>query len=301
MYGPGVSFHTNARGFRGTAEVPDLIPVRKRRIVCSGDSFALGFGVDDASTWCQKLSTIDPSLETVNMGQGGYGFDQIFLWYQRDAADFEHHVHLFTFITDDLNRMQRTEFFGYGKPFLSLAGDQLIVENTPVPRLPYLFPWLTRNLGQLSKLRTVRVIKMAKNAWFGGANANAPRRQDVLDRESAQVVEHLLKELKQLNDKRSSVPVVVHLPAIEDYNSKVSQGWRDVISAHAAAAGISYVDLSVELRALSKREAISLFLREDEVTYADAAGHYNVQGNEFIAQALYARLTEIPDVARAIR
>jgi hypothetical protein len=93
----------------------------------------------------------------------------------------------------------------------------------------------------------------------------------------------------------------VHLPAIEDYNSKVSQGWRDVISAHAAAAGLSYVDLSVELRALSKREAISLFLREDEVTYADAAGHYNVQGNEFIAQALYARLTEIPDVARAIR
>lgn len=41
-----------------------------------GGSFTLGYGVGDADTWCALLQTIDPRLETVNMGQAGYGLDQ---------------------------------------------------------------------------------------------------------------------------------------------------------------------------------------------------------------------------------
>ena len=62
--------------------------------------------------------SLDPRLETLNMGQGGYGVDQAYLWYKRDAAKFEHQVHLLAFITDDFVRMQSDRFRGYGKPVI---------------------------------------------------------------------------------------------------------------------------------------------------------------------------------------
>jgi len=63
LYGPGASLHTNAQRFRGTRDVPRAAPAGRVRIVCSGDSFALGYGVGDDATWCQQLSALDPRIE----------------------------------------------------------------------------------------------------------------------------------------------------------------------------------------------------------------------------------------------
>ena len=53
------------------------MPPGKTRIICSGDSFTLGFGVDNEHTWPQQLAARNANLETVNMGQGGYGADPL--------------------------------------------------------------------------------------------------------------------------------------------------------------------------------------------------------------------------------
>lgn len=123
MYGPGVALHTNARGFRGQDAVADSVATGKRRVVCSGDSFTLGHGVADEETWCSVLGS--DALETVNMGQLGYGIDQAYLWYMRDARTLDHHVHLLAFVTDDFRRMALDRFLGYAKPLLSPQGDSL--------------------------------------------------------------------------------------------------------------------------------------------------------------------------------
>jgi len=72
LYDPGLGLSTNSRRFRGRRETDDRIPAGKIRIVCSGDSYTLGYGVSDAHTYPQKLESLDPRLEVVNMGQGGY-------------------------------------------------------------------------------------------------------------------------------------------------------------------------------------------------------------------------------------
>ena len=123
MYGPGVGLTINAQGFRSTEPTPTRTAGGAIRLVCSGDSFTLGYGVADDATWCHQLAEIDPRLETVNMGQGGYGFDQAWLWYRRDGAPLEHRIHVFAFITDDFRRMERDRFLGYAKPLLGVDGD----------------------------------------------------------------------------------------------------------------------------------------------------------------------------------
>lgn len=120
-------------------------------MICSGDSFTLGYGVRDDETWCHQLMQLDDRLETVNMGQGGYGFDQAYLWFRRDGVRLAHHVQVFAFISDDFRRMERVEFIGYAKPVLRVVGDSLRVDNVPVPRRGYgVASWFTRNAEPLS-------------------------------------------------------------------------------------------------------------------------------------------------------
>jgi hypothetical protein len=299
LYGTGRSLHTNARGFRGTEEVSAIVAPGRRRVICSGDSFALGYGVDDRDTWCRRLSDRDPRLETVNMGQGGYGIDQAYLWYKRDAAEIEHQLHLFSFVTHDVHRMQSDTFLGYGKPVLTIVDGALVVENVPVPRWPYLLPWLTRNLPALSSLR---IVGLAGALGMGGDDAatSTATAQGDRDLRTSRVIRELFRELAALNRKRSSVAVAVHLPVIEDIDRHFSQRWVKALREHAEAAGILYVDLLPELRRLSTDEAKSLFILPGGPGFARAELHYNEKGNRFISEVLYRRLMAHPTVTRAL-
>ena len=140
MYGPQLYLKTNGQRFRNDRDFPATVSDQQLRVVCSGDSFTLGYGVDNRQPWCQQLSQLDSRLETVNMGQGGYGLDQAYLWYKRDGAQLGPDLHLFAFITVDFERMQQDNFLGYGKPVLTIRDNELAVENVPVPNGPSICP-----------------------------------------------------------------------------------------------------------------------------------------------------------------
>ena len=55
MYGHDVYFSTNSQRYRNANDFTPEVPAGKVRIICSGDSFTLGFGVDDDHTFCQQL------------------------------------------------------------------------------------------------------------------------------------------------------------------------------------------------------------------------------------------------------
>src|SRR5262249_43351639 len=119
LFGEGRSLTTNARGFRGAREVDDEIPAGRYRIVCVGDSFTLGYGVGDESTYEAYLERALPALETVNMGQGGYGVDQAYLWYLRDGRSLHADLLLLAAIAPDWERMLDARFQGeFPKPVL---------------------------------------------------------------------------------------------------------------------------------------------------------------------------------------
>ncbi|MDY6806290.1 MAG: hypothetical protein SXA11_21140, partial [Cyanobacteriota bacterium] len=64
LYGPGIDFQTNSQRFRNNKDFTVAVPKGKLRVICSGDSFTMGWGVSNEENWCHKLTAIDDRLET---------------------------------------------------------------------------------------------------------------------------------------------------------------------------------------------------------------------------------------------
>lgn len=87
-----VNIKINSLGFRNR-EIDVKKPEDVYRIVCLGDSFTMGYGVEAENTWCSKLekllnkypppikSTIK-RIEVINCGVGGYGTRQEIAFYR---------------------------------------------------------------------------------------------------------------------------------------------------------------------------------------------------------------------------
>lgn len=275
MYGEGVYLETNSQGLRSSREFSQQVPEGRTRIVCSGDSFTLGYGVSNDETWCELLNGFDERLETVNMGQGGYGLDQAYLWYLRDGEALEHDILLFAFITEDLQRMRHREFVGYGKPQLRLEDGELVVGNQPVPEFG---PRLKRSLESLEFLRNLRISSIL-GAGLGALRSSVG--QDEMDeQEMFEIAATIFKDLHRISQEKGRKLVLVHLPTKEDYPSAQSAGMRGWIAEGAARYGIPYVDLIEGIDDVPVPEMVRLF----------RSAHYSVPGNQYIADRLYAGL-----------
>ncbi len=290
LYGPGIGVTIGPQGFRGPGDYAPEAPAGRVRIVCSGDSFTFGYGVADGDTWCHQLQARDARYETLNLGQGGYGLDQAYLWYRRDALRFAHQVQILAFITVDFARMGRDRFAGYPKPRLELAAGELSVRNVPVPRRSDLAPWLARNRSAIEGLFTVHVARKL----FAGDTDPAP------GREVRPVVRRVLQELAQLHAQRRSQLILVYLPDGTSGSDKTLE-WRRYLGSVAAEIEVSYLDLAGHFDALDPQQRDGLFLGRGALEYAEAAGHYTAAGNVLVAQALLDRLDKLPAVQDRLR
>jgi hypothetical protein len=312
MFGPGIYLRTNSQGFRNNHDFEIAVPDGKYRIVCSGDSFTLGYGVDNDHTWCQLLATFDPRLETLNMGQGGYGVDQMYLWYKRDGAKFEHEVHLLAFITSDFNRMQSDTFLHYGKPLINIENGKLVVKNVPVPRRPYdLIFWLTDNaLPHLGGLRTVELLtRVGRKLRFAPDTAASKETIERIAEErmerTQKVLVKIFEDLKHLSAESSAKLVLVYLPTRGDYEDKVSGTdivsdtdiWIKFIEKESQDLGIPLINVVSAFRSLPRSRTESMFIWAGQLKYAHAGGHLNDQGNKFVAEVIYQGLKIDPAIS----
>jgi hypothetical protein len=294
MYGPGIPLHTNSQRFRHSGDLSPEVPAGRQRLIVTGDSFALGYGVGDEDTWCSQLAHIDPRLEVVNLGQGGYGLDQAWLWYRRVRDDFAHDIHLFTFVTADFARMPHTEFTGYGKPVLVVRDGGIDVENTPVPQTPYVLARIAHNGAALRQLNTYRVAGRLLSPVVPPPEADAALQQ------SRDVTAAIARELQSFHREHGSLLVFVHLPMAGDYRQP-DTAWHEFLQQESEREGWIYLDLIPDFQQLSADEVPTLFLQEGEVAYPGAAGHYNAAGNAYIASLLYRRLLELDGIAARIQ
>jgi len=276
LYGPGISLHTNAQAFRGDHDITRAVPAGRIRVICSGDSFTLGYGVRDNETWCHQLSVLDPRLETVNMGQGGYGLDQAYLWYKRAGLPLDHQLHLVAFITDDFLRMQLDDFVGYGKPLLGLRGDSIAVLNAPVRKRSGLGRWW---LAKGHMVTNLNIVQLANRVF---SDPPQDRYNAARNDSTRTVVARIFQDLARINAAKNSRLVLVYLPGASDYRrDEPPPSWRSFVTEEAARQGIQFIDLFEPLRRLPPTQIDSLYLQD---------GHYSARGNEFIARAIQGAL-----------
>ncbi len=288
VYGPGMYFQTNSQSFRNKEDFEITVPVGKTRIICSGDSFTLGVPVDNDSTWCQLLTKKNSRLEVVNLGEAGYGIGQAYLKYKRDGRVLDHDLHIFSFIYDDFRRMGLYTYVAYDKPVVKLENEQIVVDNIPVPRRSSSMTWLLLNRNLFRQLKTVELGgKLLERIKPSPEN---PERTDVS--QTRETVLRVFEDLSLMNRQKDSTVVFVYLAesiqSIVDMPPKVD-AWRKFIHRELGNRNLLFIDLVGEFRALPASKLKEMF----NPTF----GHYSKQGNQFVADILYKRLINIPEVS----
>ena len=283
MYGPGIRLRTNRQGFRNDHDIAEAVPPGKYRLICSGDSFTLGYGVADHETWCARLEALDPRLETVNMGQGGYGVDQAFLWFRRDARALQHHLHLFAFITGDFDRMRRDTFWGYGKPVVRLENGALVTGNVPVPTTAYTLGGLLLRVRPLEDLRLLELLRRSLQKL--GLLADSPAA--VTDEQARGVAAKIFEDLRDLNARRGSRLVLVYLPSFRG-RASAEEEWVRFVHITADRLGLPVVDVRGEFERIAPERRQALFFDQQD------NWHLNRRGNEVAAATICRAVLRLP-------
>lgn len=292
FYGPGKHLRTNSRGFRSDVDFAPEEPPNRIRVVCSGDSFTLGYGVANEEAWCQRLGQIEPVLETVNMGQSGYGFGQAYLLYMRDGVKVAHSVHIFAFITGDFSRMRGDRFMGYPKPLLRVEADELVATGVPVPQPSPFSTWIAPKVPSIRRLRLMQLSRKLLNRTSRSAETMAWLSPDPT---STEVVERILLNLVHAKRDEESVLLLIQIPVQDELAGHGSveayRAWRAFMVDAAERIDFEYVDMNEVFGSLTVEERDRLYIQADASRYSGGGGHLTPYGNEVVAQTLDRVLT----------
>lgn len=280
FYGPGKYVRTNSQGYRNDAETNNQVQRGKLRIICSGDSFTYGQGVANNHTWCHRLSELDDKIETVNLGQPGYGVDQIYLRYLRDGAQLHQSIHIFAFVSGDFNRMGKLHQHGHGKPIIELDNDRLVTTNVPVPRFRW---WISRGVDRAD----FRAIDLAQSVLV---KLSPPKTTKPDSTAIKPVASKAFQSLQQLSTKKNIVSVFVYLPTETEIGKETA--WRQWAASTVNDLPSPFIDLTPALRQLPAPLLTTFFIPEGR----PGAGHYTEAGNKWVAEELYKSLMKLPRI-----
>lgn len=94
----------NAAGMRDDREHEIEPAPGVLRMAAFGDSFTYGSDVELEETWGKQISDITPTIEVLNWGSGGYGLDQAYLRYRKRGKEYNPHIVLIGYMTENIAR-----------------------------------------------------------------------------------------------------------------------------------------------------------------------------------------------------
>src|SRR5262249_36197114 len=126
---------------------------KQYRVLMLGDSFTEGVQVGEGDVVSAQLERIDPRLEVLNAGVGGYGTVQEYLYLRNEGLRFRPDLVLVMFFVTDLDDTCLSYDGGFGpRPYAELHGRNVeIVERLdPTAFQRFIIPipfgvWLSRH------------------------------------------------------------------------------------------------------------------------------------------------------------
>lgn len=300
-------YRANAQAIRADREYPPAPPPGVLRIAAFGDSFVHGTEVGNSDVWTARLERLDPGLEALNFGVGGYGPDQAWLRYRRDGRAFQPHVVVIGYMTENLARSVNRfrPFYAprqpepRGKPRFALRDGRLALLPNPLPSLDAYralladepavlarigegdFYWETLHrptpLGWLPSVRLLRAARASRSdtrIWIDGAYN--PRS------EAFAVTAAVLEAFYDDALAAGSVPLVVVFARREDF-ARRERGAPDAwapLRERLAAAGVTSLD-AIDCFERPRRLRGLTFMK---------GGHYGPPLHRVVARCLFEAL-----------
>jgi hypothetical protein len=294
-YGKGIGFSTDARGLRASRTMPAPVSGATVRIVCSGDEFTMGYGVDDVHPWCARLEAELPGVETMNLGQAAYGLDQAVLRYERDGVPYGPQLQIVAVTDALLERVLASNYAGVPKPRLAVDGKQLQVRGVPVP------PPTDASIRRAARLRLVddlRLVQLVRRMRGASAAADVARAVDA----QWPLIDAIVTSLADGQRARGSELMLVYLPGFAELRPGTLDGHRRSLARTAAAHGLVLVDLTAPFRAMRPDSQDLAFIADPPSGAAPGLrGQYSNIGNAWVARELAMRVREMPRAGAQVR
>ena len=262
----------------GQRVTPMLRPGDGPRILAAGDSFTEGDEVAGDQTWPAYLEQ-RLGRRTFNAGVNGYGFDQIVLRTEQQAAAMRPSVIVVSFMTDDLQRSEWRRLWGVNKPYFELdTNGELVLRNVPVPPRPEspIVPTMWHRLFGWSVVLEIAMRRLGQHEmWLGDRARGTPRGTG--ERLACPLVNRLA---------RLGVPTLL----VAQYSSRLWSGSTAKQSAaHRTSQQVLACAAAAGLATLDTWDAVEKVARDDvETIYLDM--HHSAQGNRLIAEAIATKL-----------
>jgi hypothetical protein len=310
----GVTYRSNAAGFRAEREATLATPPGMRRLAALGDSFTHCDEVNYADCWTARLEAAWPGTETLNFGIPASAPDQGWLRYRRDARPYRPCAVLIGFQVENVNRVVNrfrpfyapTSGVALSKPRFVLDGDGLrLLPNPAASPADLADPaWVERTLGPddywyypglfargpLDDLMLPRLLKSAAyrrhRATAEGPTSDARPNGSAYDpaNERFSVAIRVLVGFAREVARDGATPVVVffgqkrEVVGVRHDEPKEYRGLLDEVRA----AGVAVVDATDALAREANRSGTDvLFAR---------GGHFSRRGNEAVAAGLARQL-----------
>ena len=207
-----------------------------RRVALVGDSFTFGLDVGYEDSWAYRLEELlGPRAQVLNFGVSGYGVDQAYLRYTRDARPWHATVVILGVFPGDLERSMGLYPFinfpgaelPFAKPRFVLKDGALSLLNVPVPSMDAIL-----SAGSVSALpnvdydagyheadwrwRPFHISQLVRIVLSRYPVRSAPRPAVSLQALRA-LNGALLRDFVRLVRADGSIPLVLYMPGRNDY------------------------------------------------------------------------------------
>jgi lysophospholipase L1-like esterase len=248
------------------------------RVLVLGDSFAWGYGVEEAERFTQLLEQ-EMGVEVINAGVSGYSTDQELLWYQSEGIKYETDLVILVLTGNDVGDNDKQLVSNiYYKPKFVLQDGQLVATGYPVPETSPRGK-LVYSLSQRSALayflvqRYFDVLSLYAESKADTDQPGPPATGLNSEREPFKLTIALIDEMRNIAQSRNAQFMIVSTDRWWNYSSE--ETYEDLVAA-MQRKGFLVVDV----------ESMPGFDHEAMLIPDD--GHWNQAGHQFVAERIEA-------------
>jgi hypothetical protein len=290
-----ILYWSSAEGIRAQNEGVTFSNARgKKRIALVGDSYTYGEDVTYEDTWGFLLEKEFGEVQVLNFGVSGYGVDQAYLRYEKDARVWNPQIVIFGLMDHDLQRTMNVYpwisylnwMVPFSKPRFILRDREIIRLNVPPLAPDAIFgrksitelPFLEYDRGYIGRDWEHRLYDVSYLARLFATKFPrwSPEHPDVSNEALVSVNAAIMQHFFRSAEQAGMIPIVVYFP----WKAELERADRGEPNSPLAKqvlhqAGIPYTDTT---SCLFELNAADRFLPE--------GGHYTAQGHAAVAKCL---------------